>query len=302
MARTVSRRATGTTLVWGRMPPVPVDLFKTTKAQPEADFETRWVGEVEAGPVELDTRPEPVVPEPSAPPTDPLAEELPRPGEMTPEALAEAFDIPPAEVEAPRPEKRKGLTIDDRWLDLTENLDAITDATRLEEMRVIGFVPSPSVPRVLVTGSYYLGSGGPGAPKVLRALEEGMRAHHAVAVVKWTKTSRQALGVIVASKKAMYVLELAWAGDLLPAGPRAPGGGADGRGAAARRGSRARDDGRSGRDRGAGGRRRGHAEAAPGGRGGGPRRRLGGPERGAYGGGDREPRGGIGGVLGGGGG
>lgn len=210
--RMVSRVSTSTRLIWGQVT-ADVSLFKTTADQPEAKFE-----------IKREPEPEPAVPDTPAgveeaePVSDPLAEE--KAGSLA-ERAAKAFGTSSAPEPVKPPKPRKGIYREDgSFLDLTEQLESITEATQLEEMKIVGFVPSASVPRVLVTGSYYLGGKDKEAHPVLAALEAGMQAHNVVGVVKWTKTSRQALGVIASTKRGLFVLQLAWPGDLLDPNPR----------------------------------------------------------------------------------
>lgn len=107
---------------------------------------------------------------------------------------------------------RRGLIIGSRFVDLTDALDDIDARTKLEEMRIVTFIDYRHVPRERVVGSYYLAAHGPGAPRVLALLREAMRASGRVAIVKWTKRTRQALGAITPGKNGtLLVMELAFA-------------------------------------------------------------------------------------------
>lgn len=105
---------------------------------------------------------------------------------------------------------------DGTFRDLTDGLEQIAEQTKLEEMRVADFIRTEQITRERIVGSYWLAADGEGAPKVLRLLYEAMRTTHRVGVVKWTKRSKQSLGVLVpmAKHNAIAVLELAWAEDL----------------------------------------------------------------------------------------
>lgn len=118
---------------------------------------------------------------------------------------------------------RRGMrTTVGEFIDLTDQLDAIDKVTKLEEMRITGFVRRERVPRIQIIGSYYLAATGPGAPKVLSLLHDAMHAEQRVAVVKWTKRTAQSLGVIIPTHEGLLVvLELEWHENCRMPGPRA---------------------------------------------------------------------------------
>lgn len=111
---------------------------------------------------------------------------------------------------------------DGSFVDLTDHLARIEEATKLDEMGVAAFIRVEQVPRERVIGSYYIGTDGPAA-KVIRLLFEAMRESRRVAVVKLTKRTRQSLGVIVphGASGALLLLELAWDAQWRDPGPRA---------------------------------------------------------------------------------
>jgi non-homologous end joining protein Ku len=112
---------------------------------------------------------------------------------------------------------RRGLRREDgTFSDLTEGLEQITERTKLEEIRVADFIRTEEVRRDRVLGSYWLAPDGPGAPKLVKRLCLAMQAERRVATVKWTKRSKQALGVLIPDPKtgALKVIELAWAEDM----------------------------------------------------------------------------------------
>jgi non-homologous end joining protein Ku len=108
---------------------------------------------------------------------------------------------------------RRGLRIDGRFVDLTENLEAIEEATKLEEMEVVSTRGSSIVPRIRVKGAYYVGTDGGGA-KALRLLHDSLKVRNRVAVVKWTKRSRQTLGVLAPYRGVLVAIEVAWANEI----------------------------------------------------------------------------------------
>jgi non-homologous end joining protein Ku len=121
-------------------------------------------------------------------------------------------------------EVRRGIRHEDgSFTDLTEGLEKIAEATKLDEMRVAGFVRVQEVARERIIGSYYVAPDGPGAPKVVRLLYEAMRETQRVAAVKWTKRTKQSVGVLLPypATKALMLVELTWAEDCRPAPSRA---------------------------------------------------------------------------------
>lgn len=121
-------------------------------------------------------------------------------------------------------EVRRGIRDDSGvFIDLTEHLARIDEETKLQEMEVAAFIRVEQVPRERVTGSYYLASSDGTGAKVLRLVYEAMRKSRRVAVVRWTKRTRQALGVIVphAASGALLVLELSWEAQWRTPPPRA---------------------------------------------------------------------------------
>jgi non-homologous end joining protein Ku len=125
----------------------------------------------------------------------------------------------------PEPEKpRKGiLDAAGAFVDLTEEIDAIADRTKLESMRIASFVRTEEIRRERIIGSYFLAPDGPGATHIVAMLARAMQAEKRVAVVRWTKRSRQALGVLIADPQTggLKVIELAWAEDCRQAPVRA---------------------------------------------------------------------------------
>lgn len=114
-------------------------------------------------------------------------------------------------------EIRKGLRREDgSFLDLTDGLEKIAESTLLEEMRVADFIRTEEIRRERVIGSYYLAPDGPNAAKVIRLLFEAMRSEKRCAVVKWSKRTKQSLGVVVPhpATKSLMVIELAWEEDV----------------------------------------------------------------------------------------
>jgi non-homologous end joining protein Ku len=101
--------------------------------------------------------------------------------------------------EVEREDVRRGIRKDDgSFVDLTDQLAAIDENSKLDEMRVEAFIDIGQVRRTRVLGSYYVALDDPSAAPFLRALYLKMREARRAAVVKWTKRTGQSLGVLVA--------------------------------------------------------------------------------------------------------
>lgn len=196
MPETVKKASKLTTLTWGKMH-VDVALYKTTGGVDAAKFDTLQVEEAAEVPDTL-AQLEASVTQAQAEKDDPLADDV------------QPAAAPVAVEEKPRPKPRKGIYREDgTFLDLTDRLEAIEEATQLEDFCVIGFVRREAVPRDRIIASYYLAGQNANALRVLRALQVGMSRVERYAVAKWTKASRQAIGVIGPAKSgALTVLEL----------------------------------------------------------------------------------------------
>ena len=175
----------------------PIALFRTVG---EAEKPPKW---------DLDPEPKPAaVPGGMTTRTDPLSDQ---------ETKAPSVELSSPGFGSDAPKARKGLRLPDGgFKDLTDEIDAIAERTKLEEMRVSDFIRTEQVQRGRVLGSYYVAPDGPGAAKVIRLLHEAMRETKRVAVVRFTKRSRQSLAVLIplAESKALEVIELAWSEDL----------------------------------------------------------------------------------------
>jgi non-homologous end joining protein Ku len=209
-------RGAKTTLAFGLVK-CPVALYKTTSDEKDAKWDTAGPN---GGVLRLRDTPAPAVTETVR--ADPLADRSPE------EKFAASVETAPGRDE-PRfveegsgqlvatHEVRRGIRKDDgTFLDLTEGLAQIAERTRLEEMRVTDFIRIEQVQRERIVGSYFLAPDGEGAPKVVRLLSAAMRETHRAAVVKWTKRSKQSLGVLVADPRtcSLRLIEMAWAEDV----------------------------------------------------------------------------------------
>jgi non-homologous end joining protein Ku len=114
------------------------------------------------------------------------------------------------------------------FVDLTARLAEIDARTRVEGMEVLATIASSSVPRTRVRDAHWIGlaPGSSSGAKVLAILWRALRQEDAAAVVRWTKRTKQAVGIIVAIGRlgqgaALCLLELEWAANLRAPGPRA---------------------------------------------------------------------------------
>jgi hypothetical protein len=145
-------------------------------------------------------------------------------------------DLPPERVE-------QGVLLESgEFVDLTDRLAEIDARTRVEGMEVLATIASSSVPRTRVRDAHWIGlaPGSSSGAKVLGLLWRSLRRDEAAAVVRWTKRTNQAVGIIVAvgrapefdregyagprpsgSTAALCLLELEWSANLRAAGPRA---------------------------------------------------------------------------------
>jgi non-homologous end joining protein Ku len=193
---TVKRQSGATTLVWGRMAGA-VAFFKTTGDGADgAEFETK-----------RDPDPAEQAAEDSALRTA-LAASLP------------ALDAP-AQPQPARNPVRKGITrTDGTFLDLTEKLEQIDEATKLDNMRIYGFV-ADRIPRARVVGSYYLAGTDAESIRLCAALRHAMAKTRRWALVRWTKQKKQAVGVIAPGPRdTVLVLELVFAAQVREPNPR----------------------------------------------------------------------------------
>lgn len=230
----MAERATYTKLVWGNLK-APIALFKTIGDPADLpEFDTAGPN---GGVLRYETKAEEAPAEPAE--EDPLGGAVDRADPIEEEGPGFAADRSPSIEEtattlgAPgefrqvlreegsgtwveKEDVRRGVRTEGGFVDLTEQLAAIDAATKLDRMEVVGFVDVGRVDRKRITGSYYVGSGGEGSPKVLRLLYEAMRDERRSAIVRWTKRSRQALGILVADgrTKALVALQVAWAAEV----------------------------------------------------------------------------------------
>lgn len=242
MAAAPTKASAKTTLRWGTIE-VPIGLFKTT-ADPAKELKFEQGGP-NGGRLVTRAAQAPAEQQPQG--SDPLAldpgPEADRPPVEEPGATAAgggAGTVTQAPVAVPvlveegteqvveKDDVRRGVwrvlaadeegnTTDEEFIDCTRQLEHIEAITALELMDIQGAVDIGRVPRERVIGSYYVGTDGEGAPKVLGLLCQAMIDTRRALVVKWTKTRRQATGVLVPSRRqdkpTIVLLQLAWPED-----------------------------------------------------------------------------------------
>lgn len=102
----------------------------------------------------------------------------------------------------------------DSWVDLTDKLKKIDEDNKLDGMNIEATMTLSNVPRDLVRDEHYVLPRDPHSHKFVAMVYKGLKATGQAAVVRWTKRTNQALGVVVprgtAAKPYLVVLELAW--------------------------------------------------------------------------------------------
>lgn len=148
-----------------------------------------------------DPGPEPT-PEPEAPPIE--AE----PGVYRTVLIEEGtgIEVEPGDV-------RRGIRDEDgEFIDLTKHLDSIDEDCKLDRFEVLRFVDRRSLPRERVIGSYYLAADDETAARLLRVLEESIKAKDRMALVRWTKQKGHCLGFLSTHRTgALLVSEVVFA-------------------------------------------------------------------------------------------
>lgn len=239
MAKT--QRATNTVLAFGKVK-TAVSLYKTTGAETEAaEWDTagpnggklRYVDRAaekqdptadvqtvedplagDSGPIESEAREVASRASERAERATQIAEtaaKVERPEGELRRILVEEGDE--TETEVTREAIRRGVRRDGKFIDLTTQLDAIAEQSKLEEARIVSFIDVGQVDRARILGSYDIGANEPGAASVLHTLYIGLRNSRRVGVVKFTKRSVQSLGIVTAHprRKTLVLIEVEWA-------------------------------------------------------------------------------------------
>lgn len=207
----MAEHSTRTTLVLGAVS-APIALWKTAADKPpEIKFDT-------AGPNggKLMARAG-VVTEPEKPvdsPTDPLADERSEPVLAETPARYGRLLVEEDTGEAVEPgQVRKGIrTPAGDFIDLSEHLHAIDEITKLEEMRIEAFVSVAAIERTIhrIRGAYWVGPED-GSAYTLALIRQAMLRELAVGVVRWTKRTRQSMGLLVVDEQGLLLLDVAFA-------------------------------------------------------------------------------------------
>lgn len=115
------------------------------------------------------------------------------------------------EVEIDREEIRRGLWDGDTFIDCTEQLAEIEDATKMEDMAVESFIRTQNIPRERIVASYFVTPQNKYGLRVLALLHAALRKSSHAAIVRWTARSRQSLGVLIAHPQGGLILQkLVW--------------------------------------------------------------------------------------------
>jgi hypothetical protein len=210
---------------------ITVDL---TPAEPELGAELDFEGAFDTGdgsPADSRGLSEPALPHPAAAPLDdPLGAVavpdrdtvplLPQNAEQAAarDAMAQrAAALEPPPDPAPAMRSARGITLEDgTWVELTDELENIDDAARLDGLTVAAAIPAGSIPRERVRDASWVTPVDELGAKVRDLLYEALADANRALAVRWTKRTNQALGIIVASKthKALMLLEVEWSANM----------------------------------------------------------------------------------------
>lgn len=193
---TVSRASTRTVLRLGEVE-APIGLFKIT-TDPK---QRKWDNPPEEG--------------------DAAAKGSPLTGRSSGGASSGRRPAGSGSASAPPPPKPKGITKGDgAFVDLTEQIKQIAEATTLDCLEVVSFIDHRHVPRERIVGGYYVGAGEGGGgfspSRVIGLLYRALKLRDRAAVVRWGKRTRSSVGVMIAHRSgALLVLEMAYAEHIL---------------------------------------------------------------------------------------
>jgi hypothetical protein len=117
-------------------------------------------------------------------------------------------------ISAPMTRVARGTTGPDGFVDLTERLSEIDEYVRIDGLRIDAAIPAGRVPRERITAAKYVVPQNATAQKVVGLLFDAMHERERELVVRWSKRTNQALGILVASSKrgALMLYEVEWAG------------------------------------------------------------------------------------------
>lgn len=139
---------------------------------------------------------------------------------VIPQTVKQALERDAAAGHIPAPIRRARGVYTDKgdFIDLTQLLADIDEHVKLEGLTVAKSIESSAIPRDRVRGSFYIEAGGKDkagkalAVRVRDLLFTVLAGERRALVVRWTKRTNQALGIIVASKAhdALVLLEVEW--------------------------------------------------------------------------------------------
>jgi hypothetical protein len=156
--------------------------------------------------------------EPAARPPAELGRDLTAPAPIIPQNTQQAAERDAAAGHVPAVRQARGVyTNAGEFIDLTQLLADIDEHVKLDGLTVAKSIDSTVIPRDRVRGSFYIEPAGKKAEAALSTrvrdllwtvLSEDRRA----LVVRWTKRTNQALGIVVASRShgALELLEVEW--------------------------------------------------------------------------------------------
>jgi non-homologous end joining protein Ku len=139
---------------------------------------------------------------------DPLGE---RPGDPLP--------APPEPEPIAATKILRGVTVDDgTFVDLTERLAEIDEQVKIDGMEIVAAIGANTVDRTRVRGSSYVVPFDEQSKRACTMLFEALAESGRALVVRWTKRTNQALGIIVGSKSAgtLVLLDVEFGANMKP--------------------------------------------------------------------------------------
>lgn len=106
---------------------------------------------------------------------------------------------------------------DGTFVDLTNDLKAIDERTKIDGMRIEFTVPVNAIPRSWMRDAYYVVPTSPESARFLAYVWEGIASQLLGAIVRWTKQTDQFLCAIVARGAGhLELIQLEWAQNMRP--------------------------------------------------------------------------------------
>jgi non-homologous end joining protein Ku len=235
MAKAATRSSTNTKLVVGSLT-AEVGLFTSVQDASKlklASFQTagpnggalKFQERAQALPAADRTDDVPVQGSPlgsAAPAERPAPSAAPVDGEFVRKLVEEGSGavVEPSEV-------RRGLFVGEgdarRFVDVTDQLAAIEQRTKLDQIEVVATVDRTAMRMRRVLGAHFVGATDEESSPILRLLYESLHRTRRVAVAKFTTGGRQKLGVIAPDRatQTLMMLQLAFSEDLRSAPAKA---------------------------------------------------------------------------------